>query len=169
MIYGVLLGILVTYAIDGAVAPRCAIGAAAYHPRMSALRAGHPAYGADRTETCGSSAAPLCVGKHMNGKLRKEQYWRIKRWEKRMIVFFIMAMSLTVITIAFCYLFNCDDEIQRIVWATIILCVVPLGVVLQFSEKCPKCGHRLGFQTRLTLPERCKKCGVSYENPGENA
>ena len=35
--------------------------AAAYHPRMAALRAGHPAYGADRTETCGSSAAPLAA------------------------------------------------------------------------------------------------------------
>ena len=34
-----------------------------------------------------------------------------------------------------------------------------LGAAIQFSERCPRCGYNLGFQTRLLLPEACERCG----------
>lgn len=33
------------------------------------------------------------------------------------------------------------------------------AAVIQFSESCPRCGYNLGFQSRLTLPAPCERCG----------
>lgn len=34
-----------------------------------------------------------------------------------------------------------------------------LAAAIQFSERCPRCGYNLGFQTRLALPTACERCG----------
>ncbi|NIN36565.1 MAG: hypothetical protein GWO08_05200 [Gammaproteobacteria bacterium] len=51
--------------------------------------------------------------------------------------------------------------------ATIILLVLVTPFVLagfvQFSQKCPACGYRLGLQSRLLLPDHCKRYGVALK------
>ena len=42
----------------------------------------------------------------------------------------------------------------------LLLALAATAIAIQFSQKCPRCGYRLGFQTRLLLPERCGKCDV---------
>jgi hypothetical protein len=34
-----------------------------------------------------------------------------------------------------------------------------LAAAIQFSERCPRCGYNLGFQSRLALPSACERCG----------
>ena len=41
-----------------------------------------------------------------------------------------------------------------------LLALALSAIVIQFSQKCPRCGYRLGRQTRLLLPDQCKQCGV---------
>lgn len=40
---------------------------------------------------------------------------------------------------------------------------VVLGVLLQFSQTCARCGANLGRQVRLGIPERCRRCGVALK------
>ncbi len=37
-----------------------------------------------------------------------------------------------------------------------------LGALIQFSERCPRCGYNLGFQARLLLPGACERCGGQF-------
>lgn len=46
-----------------------------------------------------------------------------------------------------------------------VIFLVAGGVWLQFSVRCPSCGVRLGRQSRLIVPERCRACGVSLRRP----
>ena len=101
----------------------------------------------------------------MNFELNPEQYRRIKRWEKMMIIFFSVAMVLIAITFFSSALLRFSEKTNNLIFAALILFVAFPAAVLQFSEKCPSCGYRLGFQTRLVLPKECKKCSVSYEKP----
>ena len=105
----------------------------------------------------------------MSDKLSSEQYRRIKRWEKKMVLFFTVAMIFGVTAISVSSVLNWSVHANRALVAVFVLFLAIPGALLQFSEKCPRCEHRLGFQTRLVLPVRCKKCGVSYQKPDENA
>jgi hypothetical protein len=47
-------------------------------------------------------------------------------------------------------------------WAFVpVVALVVAGGWLQFSIRCPACGYRLGRQSRLVVPERCRSCGVA--------
>jgi len=48
-------------------------------------------------------------------------------------------------------------------WALGLLALVgAAAAAAQFSERCPRCGYNLGFQTRLTLPASCERCGGAH-------
>lgn len=47
-----------------------------------------------------------------------------------------------------------------------MLILVAFGVVVQFSQRCPVCGVRLGLQSGVLVPESCRKCGTALK-PGE--
>lgn len=49
------------------------------------------------------------------------------------------------------------------------LALVVAGVFVQFSARCPACGYRLGRQSRLVVPERCRACGASLRSPRDAA
>jgi hypothetical protein len=103
----------------------------------------------------------------MGEQLNKEQYLRKTRTERWTAVIFSIAVAIVVIMIASSYLFNTADNTELIVWVTIIFCIMLLGVVVRLSERCPKCGQRIGMQTKLTRPKNCKNCGVSFKKPEE--
>lgn len=41
--------------------------------------------------------------------------------------------------------------------------VSALAALVQFSERCPRCGFNLGFQARLTLDSRCSRCTGDWQ------
>ena len=62
--------------------------------------------------------------------------------------------------------------IQPAPWIIQVAFAIGLGgvvamAILQFSVRCPKCGYRLGFQSGLVVPDRCRRCGVSLKAPYE--
>ncbi|MFH1428758.1 MAG: hypothetical protein ABIH39_03335 [Candidatus Margulisiibacteriota bacterium] len=95
-------------------------------------------------------------------QLTKAQLAQLKKWQKNMIIYFIAFLSglglllLVGLTIGFS---KSAETILTIAWVIFLLS----GVYIQFAEKCPRCGYRIGFQSRLILPPKCAKCGVSYK------
>lgn len=89
---------------------------------------------------------------------------RIWRWERHMIAFYASAITLIAIAMAAAVSFG------EVVWLRrsllgLVLVLVAAGSFVQFREKCPRCGRRLGSQSRLLLPERCRGCRVKFERP----
>jgi hypothetical protein len=46
-----------------------------------------------------------------------------------------------------------------------LVALVMAATWVQFREMCPRCATRIGHQTRLFLPPRCRHCGVAYTAP----
>jgi hypothetical protein len=52
----------------------------------------------------------------------------------------------------------------------VLAAIVALATAVQFSERCPRCGLRLGAHGGLLLPEQCRGCGVAFHpSPADNA
>ena len=94
-------------------------------------------------------------------KLTHEELEKLKRWQTTMLVYFVVfllgtgLLLLLGLTLGFS---NAVETVLTIVWSVFLLS----GVFVQFSQKCPRCGFRIGFQSRLLLPRKCTKCGVSF-------
>ena len=89
---------------------------------------------------------------------------RIWRWERHMIVFYACAITLIATAMAAAVSFGDIAWLRRSLLGLVLVLVVA-GSFVQFREKCPRCGRRLGSQSRLLLPERCRKCRVKFERP----
>jgi hypothetical protein len=49
-------------------------------------------------------------------------------------------------------------------WAGLLLAtvIVVVGVGVQFSARCPRCGYNIGLQSRLLLPSGCERCQTRF-------
>ncbi len=84
-----------------------------------------------------------------------------------MVIAFIGGIILFIFLYTLAFLFNAGRE--TINFFIMIYCGYGvLCTYIQFSEKCPNCKYRLGFSTSLSLPERCKKCGILYQSDNTN-
>ena len=54
--------------------------------------------------------------------------------------------------------------VRRAALAVLVVLLVAATIV-QFRERCPRCGLRLGSHGRLFLPEQCRGCGVAFAPP----
>jgi hypothetical protein len=96
--------------------------------------------------------------------LTADEQRRIWRWQRRMFAFYGLAMALLALAAALLFSFGELAVMRR-------AALLGLGVVflaasfVQFRERCPRCGLRLGRHGRLLLPERCRGCGVGFEPP----
>ena len=89
---------------------------------------------------------------------------RLRRWQRRMFVFYGIAMMLLAGAGALMLRFGELAWVRRGALALVIVLVVAATFV-QFAERCPRCGHRVGSQGRLFLPEQCRGCGVVFLPP----
>ena len=89
---------------------------------------------------------------------------RIWRWERQMIAFYASAITLIAIAMAAAVTFGDVVWLRRSLLG-LVLALVAAGSFVQFREKCPRCGRRLGSQSRLLLPVRCRGCRVEFERP----
>ena len=96
--------------------------------------------------------------------LTRPELERLWRWERWMIRYYAMAMVVIAIAAALAITYGDIPWARRSVLA-LVLALVLAATVVQFRERCPRCGSRLGTQSRLLLPDRCRTCGVRFERP----
>ncbi|KAB2914129.1 MAG: hypothetical protein F9K29_15290 [Hyphomicrobiaceae bacterium] len=96
--------------------------------------------------------------------LTRPQLERLWRWERNMIRYYAMAMTLIAAVAAVAVAYGDIPWVRRSMLALILLLVLAATIV-QFRERCPRCGRRIGSQSRLLLPDKCKGCGVKFERP----
>ena len=81
-----------------------------------------------------------------------------------MIRYYAMAMTIIAAGVGAVHLYGEEPWARRLT-ITVVLALVLLATLLQFQEKCPRCGSRLGRQSRLILPDKCRDCGVEFPRP----
>jgi len=86
---------------------------------------------------------------------------RLWRWQRQMLLFYGVAIALLTLAGALMLLFG---ELAWVRRAALILLLVLIAAAtfVQFRERCPRCGRRLGSQGRLFLPVQCPGCGVEF-------
>jgi hypothetical protein len=89
---------------------------------------------------------------------------RIWRWQGRMFAFYGIAIALMALAGALMLMFGDLAWVRRAAVA-LLLGLLVAATMVQFRERCPRCGLRLGSHGRLFLPEQCRCCGVVFERP----
>lgn len=83
-----------------------------------------------------------------------------------MVQVFVLAMTSLAAVIVFDLLVQPRKGTGAIMMSGLIVLVLTAARI-QFSQKCPACGARLGLQTRLLLPRECGRCGVSFRKESQ--
>jgi hypothetical protein len=79
-----------------------------------------------------------------------------------MFVFYGIATALLGVAVGLMLAFGDLGWVRRAALGVLILLVV-LATAVQFRERCPRCGMRLGAHGRLFLPDQCRGCGVDFQ------
>jgi hypothetical protein len=93
--------------------------------------------------------------------LSRDELTRIWRWQSQMFIFHGVAMVLLALAGVLILFFGDLAWVRRAALAAVLSLVVAATFV-QFRERCPRCGLRLGSQGRLFLPEQCRRCSVVF-------
>ncbi len=96
--------------------------------------------------------------------LTRHERRRIWRWQRQMFAFYSLAMALLALAAALLFWFGELAVMRRATLLGVGVLFLAASFV-QFRERCPRCGLRLGRHGRLLLPERCRGCGVAFELP----
>lgn len=99
--------------------------------------------------------------------LTSAQLSELRQWQRRLVTVFLVAMISLIAIMGIGLIFNPGEVVEGILLAG-LLAVVVVAVRIQFSQKCPACGARLGYQTRLWLPAACRWCGVAFRAPSRS-
>ena len=89
---------------------------------------------------------------------------RLWRWERHMLRFHAVAMTVLALCAAATYFYSDIAWLRRSMLALVLLLVVA-ATILQVREKCPRCGARLRTKSLLRLPDKCGVCGIPFERP----
>jgi len=85
----------------------------------------------------------------------------LQRWQRRTVSLFVAAMGLLITSLLVKAAIGLPDWLEVAAGSAFIVLAV-MGVGLQFSVKCPRCGFRIGWRSRLILPPACPRCKVSF-------
>jgi len=96
--------------------------------------------------------------------LTASEHARIWRWQRRMLVFYAIAIAVLGLAGAGMLMFGDLAWVRRAALAVVVVLLVAATIV-QFRERCPRCGLRLGSHGRGFLPEQCRGCGVAFAPP----
>jgi hypothetical protein len=96
--------------------------------------------------------------------LTRAELERLWRWERRMIGYYAVAMMVMCAAAALAFVYS-DLAWMRRSALGVVLGLVLAATFVQFRERCPRCTSRIGTQTRLLLPGKCRICGVVFERP----
>ena len=94
--------------------------------------------------------------------LSANEFEELQLWQKRMITVLVTIMAALVLVVCADWIIGISRMVASFAFYS-LLALAGLGIFIQFSQKCPRCGYRLGFQSRLLVPQNCKKCGVGLK------
>ncbi len=97
----------------------------------------------------------------MADRISSAELRQLMRWQRRMIAVMVVTWSFVLLFIAVEVVFDLPRELEISGFAVMLL-LVAVGVVIQFSERCPSCGKRIGWQSGVIVPESCGRCGVVF-------
>lgn len=94
--------------------------------------------------------------------LTPEELIALKLWQVRSVSLFITAVLMFGLMLITSNVNNVPG------WQKFLLVIAILGLALagavQHSQlRCPRCGAKIGRQTKLLLPRACKSCGVAFK------
>jgi len=101
---------------------------------------------------------PLAEPASADAPLAPGEILRLRRWHRR------VRRALGLVALAYLGLVAAtlvDGEPpawQAGVALALLGAACLLATAIQFSERCPRCGYNLGFQSRLALPAACERC-----------
>jgi hypothetical protein len=78
-----------------------------------------------------------------------------------MLFFYGIAIALLALAGALMLLFGELAWVRRAA-LILLLALIAAATFVQFRERCPRCGQRLGWHGRLFLPAQCPGCGVEF-------
>jgi len=100
--------------------------------------------------------------------LTDDELRRLLQWQRCMVVLFVGTWAYIFLVVAVDLFLNPPERVVQLALVP-VLGLVCVGVWLQFSIRCPSCGYRIGRQSRLLVPDRCRSCGVSLRRPNSAA
>lgn len=87
---------------------------------------------------------------------------RLRRWQRNMRLIALATLFYLGVMVGFVSTIPMEAWVARWIAVLVLPAMVVAGVVLQFSERCPRCGLLLGLQTSLGVPSTCERCAVSF-------
>jgi hypothetical protein len=93
----------------------------------------------------------------MDNDIRNNEKKNLFLKARKSIINFGLFIFLLFLALILKYFFGIEEKQMRPL-LVILIGIVFYSIYIQFSLKCPYCGFRLGFQTRLGLPYSCFKC-----------
>lgn len=93
----------------------------------------------------------------MARELEEREFHALLRWQHWMVGLFVATWGYVLLAVSVDLVLSPPRPIVRLAVVPALVLVVA-GVVLQFSARCPACGYRLGWQSRLLVPEHCRRC-----------
>jgi hypothetical protein len=96
--------------------------------------------------------------------LTREESEPLWRWERRITWLNVAAMGGLLLAGVAAHRFGDFAWLQRpFLGGAIVL--IAAAAVLQFRERCPRCGARLRSKLLNLLPDKCASCGVDFPRP----
>lgn len=86
----------------------------------------------------------------------------LKAWQARMRILFVLTMVSLVAVVGVDLIIGFTPQTAWYVFIVLIALTLAAGF-FQFRQKCPRCGYRLGLQSSLLVPDKCKKCGIGLK------
>jgi hypothetical protein len=116
--------------------------------------------GSGSTSAVAGHWTPIRQAARISVMITPDDARRLLQWQRRMVIAFIGTWVYLLLVIAAHVLLELPPTVIQLALIPALVLVIA-GVCLQFSIRCPSCGYRLGRQSRLTVPDRCRSCGVS--------
>lgn len=85
---------------------------------------------------------------------------RLADWMRRRRLLLGLAVAVAGLLAAVNAMYPLGRDANIMVLLAMGCCLGLPGLILQFRERCPGCGARLGWQTGLRLPAACRRCAT---------
>ncbi len=110
---------------------------------------------ADRVPPAAPGKAPLTAAE-------VRALWQAERKAMRLYTFAVTVLAGALALPHVLHAYGTDLAYVVLLGA---LLLVAAALVIQLRVRCPRCDARLGTQSLLALPDRCKNCGVAILHP----
>jgi hypothetical protein len=91
----------------------------------------------------------------------------LRAWARRMLLSFVGGMAFIALACIGLVVMALGTTKSAPVWVywlglLVTVVVVAVGIGVQFSARCPRCGYNIGLQSRLLLPAGCERCQTRF-------